>query len=136
MILGFCLVLFLFLFFYLYRWHSHSGLQRGDGLNGAFIVRQPKEIDVNGVLYDYDKPEHVIVLQDWEHRMGVNHFVRDFYQGFDASPGAILINGKGGQTIPEEERPLWCGSSNTDLRACPVPRYEQFVVTRGDKFRF
>lgn len=129
-------MVFFSFFFFNFRWHSHSGLQRGDGVAGAFIVRQPKAIDVNGHLYDFDKPEHVIVVQDWSHRMGINHFVRDFYQKFDPSPGAILINGIGGQTIPQDRRPLWCGPNSTDLKPCPVPRYSQFNVESGKRFRF
>ena len=33
-------------------WHSHNGLQRGDGLAGPIIVRQPSQVDVHSRLYD------------------------------------------------------------------------------------
>ena len=36
-------------------WHSHNSLQRGDGLVGPLIVRQPKQDNVHSDLYDIGK---------------------------------------------------------------------------------
>jgi len=44
-------------------YHSHVGLQRGDGVAGALVVNAVN--DPNKNLYDYDLPEHTVILQDW-----------------------------------------------------------------------
>ena len=125
------------LFVFTERWHSHAGLQRGDGLFGPLIVRQAKEIDVNGDEYDVDDPEHTVVLQDWVHHIGVNSVNRDFYGvNYTSLPGSILINGRGGQRIDKNLRPLWCGMNITNLEECKVPKYAQFNVIPNKRHRF
>ena len=121
------------------RWHSHAGLQRGDGVAGALIVRQPKDQDPNKDHYDEDKHEHVVVVQDWSHGLSVTEFNKAVYGMDDSSPSAILINGKGGQNTISSKRPKRCtatdggGKFDSD---CPFPRYEQFDVELGKRFRF
>ena len=44
-------------------YHSHSGIQRGDGIFGAIIVREKE--DPNANMYNNDLPEHVILFNDW-----------------------------------------------------------------------
>ncbi|XP_072045930.1 uncharacterized protein [Amphiura filiformis] len=46
-------------------WHSHSHYQRIDGGFGAFIINQAPGRDPNSDLYDFDIPEHVVILQIW-----------------------------------------------------------------------
>ena len=103
------------------RWHSHAGLQAGDGLNGPLIVRQRKSKDENGDHYDCDLPNHVIMLQNWQYELGVNEFIQKSYKARvrkDAgSSNTILINGRGGQTLPGKTQ--------------KVPRYAQFNVSEG-----
>lgn len=48
-------------------YHSHMSFQRGDGLFGPYIVRQPVGQDPNDYLYDYDLTEHLIFAQEWFH---------------------------------------------------------------------
>ncbi|XP_072037008.1 uncharacterized protein [Amphiura filiformis] len=110
-------------------WHSHAGGQRSDGLYGGLIVRQSKDKDINGNLYDYDKPEHTVIIQDWSDYIAVNNLVLDFYTDEERTTGTILINGKGGQHA--SNRPNWC-----DQKDCPVPRYAQFDVSPKKRYRF
>lgn len=37
----------------------------GEGLIGAFIVREPDASDPNSDLYDEDSSDHVLVISDW-----------------------------------------------------------------------
>lgn len=48
-----------------YWWHDHSGANRGDGLQGALIVR-PK----GSPLGQPPANEHILFLQDWWHYTG------------------------------------------------------------------
>ena len=59
----------------------------------------------------------------------------DFYRvaGVNADPDTILINGRGGQIVPEQGKPQWCGNK---AETCNLPRYAQFNVTKGQKYRF
>ncbi len=116
---------------YFKRWHSHAGAQRADGMYGGLIVRQSKSKDVNGHLYDFDKPEHTILLQDWTNDVAVKRLIDVVYigKGQTYNPASILINGKGGQE--STLRAKWC-----DGEDCPVPRYTQFNVSPKKRYRF
>lgn len=75
-------------------WHSHSALQNSDGLFGAFIIREPKDLDPHIDLYDVDDPEYSIMLNDWRLDMISERFA-NIYQN-DNSLGfskSMLING-------------------------------------------
>ncbi len=48
-------------------YHSHTSFQRGDGAFGAYVVRQPKELEHHGDQYDEDLTEHYIMLQEYFH---------------------------------------------------------------------
>jgi L-ascorbate oxidase len=76
-------------------YHSHSGIERADGLFGAIIVRDKE--DIHSKLYDFDLPEHVIVLIDWfESGMAQEKIDAFKFQRKNlAEPEAILINGRG-----------------------------------------
>lgn len=76
-------------------WHSHIGMQRTDGAFGALIVRQPMKKIRYGKLYDYDLPEHIIVIQDWDIRTGTSSFNSFHHSIGNNKPKNILINGKG-----------------------------------------
>ena len=56
-------------------WHSHAALQREDGMYGALIIREPDLENVHRQLYDEDLSEHVLIIQDWVHKSGVDMFV-------------------------------------------------------------
>ncbi|XP_043195467.1 laccase-1-like isoform X2 [Amphibalanus amphitrite] len=102
-------------------WHSHSGFQRSDGAYGALTIRQPKELDVHGALFDTDLSEHLILLTDWIKEMAVERFVSHHHSLGTNKPETILINGRG--------RPVGHhrNSSHTPLA--------EFVVKQGLRHR-
>ena len=75
--------------------HSHSGLQRGDGLMGSFIIRESNRTDPHGSLFDKDIAEHVVFMNDWYHQTLVSAFAQDSWN-LKNTPrvDTILINGK------------------------------------------
>ncbi|KOB77130.1 Laccase 1 [Operophtera brumata] len=76
-------------------WHSHIGLQRGDGTNGALIIREPKLNSSHGLLYDIDSSEQVIMVSDWLNNGAINLFTDHHHSSGGNSPEALLINGRG-----------------------------------------
>lgn len=75
-------------------WHAHAGVQRGDGMFGSFVVRQPPSLEPHISLYDFDLPEHVIVINEWTDQpmdevFAINNMGNAQTSGFSA----ILING-------------------------------------------
>lgn len=48
--------------------HSHMQFQRGNGVFGAYIVRQSRQKDPHAHLYDFDLTDHVIFVQEYFHR--------------------------------------------------------------------
>lgn len=76
-------------------WHSHIGMQRADGAFGALIVRQPMKNIRYGHLYDYDLPEHIMTIQDWDVRTGTSSFNSFHHSIGNNKPKNILINGRG-----------------------------------------
>lgn len=72
-----------------YFYHSHSGLHKMNGQHGPLIIREPKANDPHKDLYDFDHPEHYIILSDWVHG-----YAEDYFPGFGTSVlNGILING-------------------------------------------
>lgn len=91
-------------------WHSHTEHQRAFGLAGPLVVRQPAKMNPHAHLYDFDKTEHVIMIQDWVHN-------------FDESVAEnILINGRG-------------RNMKKDTKSKPT-LYATFGVIRGGRYRF
>lgn len=89
-------------------WHSHVGMQRADGAFGALIIREPK-IDLPESIrntYDYDTVDHVIIMQDWDHKTGVSGFNSFHHSIGNNKPKNILINGKGRYFAPDLEREI------------------------------
>ncbi|XP_001357249.3 laccase-2 [Drosophila pseudoobscura] len=76
-------------------WHSHTGMQRGDGVFGALIIRKPKSAEPHGRLYDLDLSEHVMIVQDWIHEPGASIFASHHHSRGDNKPHNLLINGRG-----------------------------------------
>lgn len=87
-------------------WHSHVGVQRSDGALGALIIRKPiRELpEVVSKLYDFDLPEHIVIIQDWEHLSAVATFNSFHHSIGDNKPKNILINGKGKYYEPTERK--------------------------------
>nr|ANS71634.1 MCOI-like protein [Bactrocera dorsalis] len=76
-------------------WHSHTGMQRGDGVFGALIVRRPRATEAHEHLYDFDLSEHKMILQDWVHTPGVSIFSSHHHSRGDNKPVNLLVNGRG-----------------------------------------
>ncbi|XP_054084101.1 uncharacterized protein LOC105219789 [Zeugodacus cucurbitae] len=76
-------------------WHSHTGMQRGDGVFGALIVRRPRATEAHAHLYDFDLSEHKMILQDWVHTPGVSIFASHHHSRGDNKPVNLLVNGRG-----------------------------------------
>ena len=76
-------------------WHAHTGMQRSDGIYGALTVRQPRAVEHNNDTYDYDLPEHAMLLTDWLDSPVLDKFIAHHYSNGNNKPEAFLINGKG-----------------------------------------
>ena len=84
-------------------YHSHEGLQKSNGLYGGFIVREPNDIHKNE--YDYDLPEHVIIVSDWMHNMAEFN-VPGIACSIDIFR-TLLINGKGRDIVCDLLFPIY-----------------------------
>lgn len=104
-------------------YHAHSGFHRGDGVYGALIVREPAVNDPNRDTFDYDLPEHVILMHDWLHLPTEDKFLFRHHSGGDDFPKSMLVNGRG----PFQHAPT---GSETSL----MP-YSVFKVTAGNRYR-
>ena len=80
-----------------------EGFQRADGVFGPLIVRQSRDKDPHSTLYDYDLPEHVIMVSDWLGEFGVAKFVAHHHDDGDNKPSSMIINGKGRIPKPRNE---------------------------------
>ncbi|XP_064639307.1 uncharacterized protein LOC135494912 [Lineus longissimus] len=105
-------------------YHSHSGMQRGDGMYGSLIIRNKPSRDPNYNTYDYDLPEHVIIVHDWLKEMIVASFAHQHHAGGDNKPKSMLINGKGAY----EKYTVGGKDVYTPM--------ETFSVKKGKKYRF
>ncbi|KAJ8669742.1 hypothetical protein QAD02_001001 [Eretmocerus hayati] len=104
-------------------WHSHVGFQRGDGLFGPMVVkRSPKRNQLNGL---YDKDEHIFLISDWDHEMGLDKFLGHYHASLDNKPPNILVNGLGRFEVRDEE------NSQTEIMPTAV-----FTVKQDLRYRF
>ncbi|XP_055904766.1 uncharacterized protein LOC129940445 [Eupeodes corollae] len=102
-------------------YHSHSGHHKSNGQYGAFVIREPKHLIPNLKEYDYDLPEHYILLSDWNHG-----YAENIYPGLVSSltlPESLLINGRGAFIDP----------NTLQIRNVPVSK---FFVEPGKRYRF
>lgn len=100
-------------------YHGHSGLQRMNGVFGALIVREPD--DPHADLYDFDLPEHEIVLSDWNNRLAEE--MLPGVRNQDVEPESLLFNGFGAHVDPV--------SGGTPYAPMAV-----FYCEKGRKYRF
>ena len=76
-------------------YHAHSGLQREDGVFGALIVRQSPQREPHIARYDFDRPEHTVVLSAWYPQPAITRFIDILHDSFSPFyPLSGLINGK------------------------------------------
>ncbi|BFZ21627.1 hypothetical protein BsWGS_24666 [Bradybaena similaris] len=108
-----------------YFWHGHAGTQRADGLFGALIVRQPPAREPHGQLYDWDLPEHVMIVHDWLTVDSTDRLAQLLHirENLDAT---ILVNGMG------QFKEFISQGSNTSFY---TPR-ASFTVKPGFRYRF
>lgn len=60
------------------------------------MIRQPiADIPPEARIYDHDLLQHVMIMQDWDHRTGISGFNSFHHSIGDNKPPNILINGKG-----------------------------------------
>jgi L-ascorbate oxidase len=60
---------------------------------GPLIVRRAPKLNPLYNLYDYD--EHFIIINDWNHKTGLNKFVSHYHAAGGNQPRSLLINGIG-----------------------------------------
>jgi len=76
-------------------YHAHAAFQREDGLAGPLIVRVPDEDNVHRDLYDADLDEHVLIFQDWVHKIGIDMFIPHHWDDGTNKADSFIVNGKG-----------------------------------------
>ncbi|XP_077987804.1 uncharacterized protein LOC144442357 [Glandiceps talaboti] len=106
-------------------WHAHSGLQRGDGIFGPMVIRQPAIDDPHSDLYDEDLSGHTVLMSDWLDQITMQKFAAHHHDNGDNKPEAMLINGKGKRAEFEDE---------SEAKYF-TPR-EVFSVEQGKRYRF
>lgn len=76
-------------------YHSHTGHHKPNGHYGGLVVRQPIDADPNGRQYDFDLPEHLMVLSDWMTDMAEMYVPGLPSRPPGLTPSNVLINGRG-----------------------------------------
>ncbi|CAH1780992.1 unnamed protein product [Owenia fusiformis] len=107
-------------------YHGHSGLQRADGIFGPLIVREENASDAHSGNYDYDLPEHVVMVTDWLVEMTVNRFTAHHNDDGDNKPKSMLINGKG----------AWKLHTDAETGEEAYTPKEVFTIAKGKRYRF
>ncbi|KAK3595486.1 hypothetical protein CHS0354_021582 [Potamilus streckersoni] len=113
-------------------YHSHTGMQIGDGLLGAFIVREPASRDPAGSLYNVDSSDHILVLQDFLDYLTITRYLNEMHNMWEVTiPIAGLVNGRGQKHIVLNTY----GIINTTQNQSMTPR-EVFMVKANSSYRF
>ncbi|CAG5132069.1 unnamed protein product, partial [Candidula unifasciata] len=108
-----------------YFWHSHAGTQRADGVFGALIVRQAADREPHRHLYDYDLPEHVMIVNDWV-TVDTADRLAELVHIRENLNETILINGMG----------QFQQFVNNETNATVFTPRANFTVTPGFRYRF
>ncbi|XP_014239494.1 laccase-2-like [Cimex lectularius] len=107
-------------------WHGHSGFHEADGLFGLFTVGN-KEPTKNDKLYDYDLPEHSIIIWHWYDQPTQEVLLPILQRNESVFGYGFLINGKASfKKYTQKER---LGQIFT------TPK-EVFRVKKGFRYRF
>lgn len=107
-------------------WHSHSGLQRSDGVHGMLVIRQPPNIEPHYRLYDYDLPQHMIMVTDWLSDLSFDRFVAHHHDNGTNKPQSLLVNGKG----------RFHAFQHVTTNSSVYTPVEVFTVTSRSRYRF
>ena len=89
-------------------------------------MRDPN--DANSKEYEYDLPEHVIILNDWLHTSIISKYTSFLHTYGDEEINSILINGRGVDVTSDE-------ITKKPLLDYETPR-STFMVTQGKRYRF
>ncbi|KAF2094977.1 hypothetical protein NA57DRAFT_15739, partial [Rhizodiscina lignyota] len=108
-------------------YHAHDGVQRADGLFGAFIVHKPIiDLDTKSdmQLYEYEE-ERLLMIGDWYHRSAkdvIAWYMRAASFGMEPVPDSLLLNGVGAYncSMATRARPLDCIQ-----RTAPIFSFEE-----------
>lgn len=121
-------------------YHAHDGVQRADGLFGAFIVHNPvpaSSFISDKELYGYDE-ERVLLIGDWYHRSAKDvlaWYMRAASFGNEPVPDSLLLNGLGAYNCSKavRARPVDCIQGNPpNLSLDATKRYRIRTVNVGD----
>ena len=72
-----------------YYYHAHVGMQRGEGVAGALVIRSNNPVDDLE-----DLPEHTLVIQDWFNRSAADKGFVHLHDDGKNWPDSIIVNGK------------------------------------------
>ncbi|XP_012944262.1 laccase-1 [Aplysia californica] len=112
-------------------WHAHAGFQRSDGLFGSLVVRRPPDLEPHLHLYDYDLPEHVLIVNDWMFDMTINRFAAHHHDGGQNKPDSMLINGQGRyEQFPGDNGTLHY-TPRAEFKVKPNHKYRFRVISNG-----
>lgn len=109
-------------------YHSHTGEQKMNGHYGALIVQEPRsEEPWSQDVYEFDLPEHTMVLSDWMH-----DYAEMFWPGLPTRapgirPSSFLINGLGRYLSNPDQ------GASFDLSSVPLAK---FHVESDKSYRF
>jgi L-ascorbate oxidase len=92
---------------------------------GPLVVHEYDKDNIYKGQYDFDLPEHVIVLNDWLNQTSISKFAGHHHNDGNNKPDSILINGRGALHKFLDEL-------NNTLRTSTA----SFHVNRGYKYRF
>lgn len=101
-------------------------MQRADGMFGALVFRQPAQADPNSDQYDYDLPEHVVLVHDWLDEMTMVKFASHHFDDGSNKPESILINGKGQRDQFFDPETGQDGYTDREV----------FTISSGSRYRF
>lgn len=97
-------------------------MQRADGAFGPLLIREPKSELPERVrdAYDVDSIDHVMIMQDWDHKTGTSGFSSFHHSIGHNKPKNILINARGRFFEPLLDSGIQTSStSTTELPSTP-----------------
>lgn len=109
-------------------WHAHTGMQRGEGVFGSLVVRQSPSREPHTGNYDFDLPEHVFIVNEWQNQPLIDIYTNLQHAGGPQKADSVLINGRdvhktGALTLPRAV-----------FEVEPEQRYRFRVINSGSLF--
>ncbi|CAH0392144.1 unnamed protein product [Bemisia tabaci] len=106
-----------------HMYHGHTGFQEADGLFGAFIIRRKEPTEIQK-LYDFDLPEHTVILWHWYSQSTSQKLPIILFRNGTVNGLNLIINGKAS------------GVEYTRGNETAVTPPEIFFVQKGNRYRF